>query len=374
MTRLASQFLLLVQVSDVRRHPLAYLAISSVAAILVFSISVGLSALLIGREHLDILGRDNVILLLREGAATESESSLSQGVIDEVRSAVPKFGSGCAIHPELVVVSVDNAGNFAVMRGLYESPRRADRTSSSGGSLRITLGNGTAYLGVGVLPDGSPAPRFYELAGVRWRVTGTYSTGGAMLDTEALVDAPSLSYRYHLQSPANSIRLICTKLDRRALVNGLSELTQARLTQQTEKHYFKTQSGDIKRLQLVLAGVCGTMLLLSCLAGLCSVSWLSRERHASEQMTLTAIGFSKNAVSFVGLVRDIIVTSAGMIAGVICAALALPNLQFAISVGGDRIRFTGELRIVAAVVALTLAYICVASSSLLVRRSRTTIR
>lgn len=295
---------------------------------LVVGVLLGFMAMASGfRATLDGAGSDDVVIMLRGGAMTEMNSTVSR---DEVRllEAAPGIAASAGGDPLI------SSELYVVADGL----RRASQTranialrgiSPSGPQLRaqFSLVDGRMFEpGAGELVVGQSVQREFDGFGLgetvrlgnnNWTVVGVFSTGGSVFDSEVWTDLGVVQNLYQRGSGVQTVRARLTSPEAiTPLRDYVANEPRLNLEVLSERDYFARSAGGTTNLIMVLGWPLAIAMAIGALAGAWNAMYASVDARTRELATLRAIGFGGFPAFIAAMAESFVLALIGGLAGV----------------------------------------------------------
>ncbi|KWR90756.1 ABC transporter permease [Cupriavidus sp. IDO] len=287
------------------------------------------------RKTLVTTGEHDNLVVIRKGAETEVQSSISrdQASIMEMHPAVAMSGAGRPLASKEAVVLISlvktatSQPSNVVIRGI--SPLGLDLRPQvklvagrmfRPGSAEIIVGSGIAkgFSGVRI-------GEHLRFAQRDWTVVGHFDAGGSGFDSEIWGDVDQLMQSFRRTAYSSMVvRLAQTNLfDRfRADIDVDPRLAN---DAKREQAFYSDQSKALSTFINILGFTLSTIFSIAAMIGAMITMYASVANRVAEIGTLRALGFKRVNVLAAFLVEAALLGLAGGIAGLACAAL----MQFA---------------------------------------------
>ncbi len=322
------------------RTGLTMLGIAAVVAVFVAMVGLGRG---MSASFAKTGSADNLVVL-QKGAFSQSLSSLPKNSSDVIRyvSHVKARGERILASPELVIepwvtapakrepIFMAARGVSPVFFDVADTLRTVEGATGLSGN-RVLLGRG-AQQKLGGVRMGDSIGMFGE----RWRVAGSFETGGTNLEFEILADLNDLMraanreeyscFTLKLDSPVNADRTISLlESDRRVLVTAVRE----------QEYY--ASSGKVYGVVADVGLLISLIVTFGAVFGGMNTMYTAVAGRMREIGTLRAIGFSRPSILASFLVESLLISVTGGVVGIALGCLA-HGLR--ISIGTANIRFT----------------------------------
>jgi putative ABC transport system permease protein len=273
-------------------------------------------------------GSDRNIIVLRRGATTEADSSLTLEQFDALKflTGIRRDAQGNPLSsPEFVLQilmpDADGALDNLPVRGLlpaglavHENVRVVSGRRFTPGLSEVIVGRSTVgrYRGCSL---GSTL-RFGRRT---WQVVGVFEAGGSSFESEVWTDVHSLQEDSNHGSMYSSVRLaLAPGADARALAHRIENDPRIDLQAETETEYYRAQSaiaGQLRALGLLVAGIMG----MGAVFGAMNTMYASVSARTAEIGTLRALGFDPRAILTSFILESLVLAVAAGTVGVLMA-------------------------------------------------------
>ena len=295
--------------------------IGGVVAVLVsvLAMATGLS------DTLNSSGKDDRAIVLRDGALTESLSSVSREatLAIETAPAIAVDADGARlISPEVVV-------NVNVPR-IDTGIRRAIPVRGLTGMWRavrpeIDLLEGRYFeTGLHEVVVGKMAHQQFRgldvgdtvsFHGADWSVVGVFASNGDAHETELLTDAATLMSASN-RTVFSAVTVVLADADRLGeFEEALEANPQLKVDVRRESEYYEGQSEFISQLLFLVAYVVGSIMALGALFGALNTMYTAVSARTVEIATLRAVGFGASSVVVSVLIEALALALIGALAG-----------------------------------------------------------
>jgi ABC-type lipoprotein release transport system permease subunit len=298
-----------------------------VAVVAVFSWMAGFYSAL--NDSLSLASDPRKLIVLKPGATAESNSAIAKADRDKLTQlteiAVDPATGDALISPEMLVqVSLprirDNGATFAnvAVRGVTEMALKVHPNVKLDGAMfstsapQVIVGRALmkqfAGLAIGdMVPLGSGGNRAYE-------VVGTFSAGGATMQSEIWGYLPSLkdSYRREMDSSL-SVRLT-DGADTGAIIRKIGD-APFELAAQTETEYWDAQVAMVRVYLFILAFIIGIMAIAAVFS-IANTMYAMVAGRTRELAMLRTIGFSGRQMLFGIVIESVMLTLPAALLGV----------------------------------------------------------
>lgn len=311
----------------------AVVGIGGVVAVMVavLSISEGF------RAAMELSGRDDVGIVLRGGSSDELSSGLAY---DGVRHALDAPGivngpDGPLASPELyVIVDVPMRGSGSKanvpLRGVGANAFgiRRDFAMVAGSPFRRGLNEVIVGQGAASQFDGLAIGDVVRFGRTPWTVTGIFSDGGSVSESEIWTDATVLQGAYNRGTSFQSVRVrLPGPGQTEAIARHLQADPRFNMTIRTEREFLKGQSGVliaiVETLGLMIAALMGVGAVFAAL----NTMYAAVAARTREIATLRALGFGAMPVVASVLAEALLLGLLGGLLGGVLAYFAFNGFQ-----------------------------------------------
>ncbi|HYF35487.1 MAG TPA: ABC transporter permease [Prosthecobacter sp.] len=310
----------------------AAMGIAGVVAVL-----VGVLAIAEGfRKAMTSAGFPDVAIVLRTGADNELTSGLSRDEVRVIRDApgVLRGTEGPVLSGELFVIislpkrttgtdanvplrGVENAayevrGNIEMVEGRRFEP----------GKNEIIVGTGAARSFAGL-----ETGKQIRIGQNTWTVTGVFTAGGGVAESEIWCDAAVLMPAYQREG----FQAVYARLDSpvafREFKDNLTQNPQLKVKTSTLKDFYAEQSSMLTEFITNVGSFIAGMMALGALFGALNTMYGAVSSRTREIATLRALGFSGGPVVLSVLAESIVLSVVGGSVGAVAAYLAFDGFQ-----------------------------------------------
>jgi putative ABC transport system permease protein len=299
----------------------------------VVAVFVGVLSIAQGfRSAVTSTGRDDIAIVLRDGAPNEMSSGIGRdeariikdapGVAREndgaVASAelfviidVPKRSSGTdanvpfrGVQPAATAVR----GSVKIMRGRMFEPGRNEVIAGAAAAREF------AGLDVG---------KTIKLGRTEWNVVGVFTAGGGVAESELWTDAPVLQAAYQRGDSYQSVYTKLASADKfREFKDALTSNPQIKVKVVRQAEFYADQSTMTTNFITGLGTVIALMMALGALLGALNTMYNAVASRGREIATLRALGFGAAPVVCSVMIESLALALAGGIVGGLGAYLA----------------------------------------------------
>ncbi len=286
---------------------------------------------------LERTGSSSVAIVMREGAQSELNSSVSMEDVRLIEKALAAQDVNIDTNMSaetLVIVGVDkktdNTEVNVPFRGvqnsslnIHDQVKIVEGRSFIFGLNEVIVGRGASsqYTGLAVGDE-------VQWGKYTWKVVGIFEAGGGVYESEIWTDVKVLQSAYQRENIYQSVYVqLEAGFDLASLEELLKQEKRLKVFAQLESVYFSEQSKSLS----MLITVAGFIIILVMGAGAVFGGITTMEAIVSartiEIATLRAIGFNREAVLFAILCESILIAIAGSVIGAIAAYLIMNGVQ-----------------------------------------------
>jgi putative ABC transport system permease protein len=273
------------------------IGIAGVVAVLVSVLALGTGF----RHTLADSGRADRVIILRGGSDAELNSNLTRTDVDTIESAagLAKDGGGKALlSTELVTVvnipKIDTGTDANVTLrgvGLKLAEVRPELTIVSGRMFRpavreLIVGVGAARQFRG-LKEGS----VLHLRNADWIVTGTFTSGGDVHESELLADADTVGSSIERAGYSSAVALLSDAGKFTAFKDALTTDPRLKVDVQREPDYYAAQSKQLTKTINIVGNTVAVIMAIGAMFGALNSMFSAVAARGMEIATLRAIGF-----------------------------------------------------------------------------------
>ena len=314
-----------------RRKGSAIAAAAGIAGVV--TVFVGVLSIAQGfRRAVTATGRDDIAIVLRDGAPNEMSSGLSR---DDARLIKDAPG-----------VARDNgvAGASAELFVIIDVPKRSTGTDANvpfrGVEATATTVRGNMRIGQGRMFErgrneviaGATAAREFagldvgrtiKLGKTEWNVVGVFSAGGGVAESELWTDSTVLQQAYQRGESYQSVYAKLVSADKfQEFKDALTTNPQLKVKVVRQTEFYAEQSTDTTNFITTLGTVVALMMALGALFGALNTMYNAVAARGREIATLRALGFGAAPVVCSVLIESLALALAGGIIGGLAAYLA----------------------------------------------------
>lgn len=292
----------------------------------VVGVFVGVLSIAQGFHHAaTATGRDDIAIVLREGANDEMSSVLSREdtrLVKDSPGVAHEQGAALASAELFVIIDVPkrSSGTDANVpfRGV-ESAAPAVR-----GDVKIVEGRmfepGRNEIIVGVAAArefaGLDVGKTIQLSKTAWHVVGLFSAGGGAAESELWTDTTGLQAAYQR---GDSYQSVCVRLETpgkfREFKDALTSNPQLKVKALRQAEFYADQSTLTTAFITVIGTIIACMMALGALLGALNTMYNAVAARSREIATLRALGFGSAPVVCSVLMESLVLALAGGIVG-----------------------------------------------------------
>jgi putative ABC transport system permease protein len=314
-----------------RRKGAAIAAMFGIAGVV--AVFVGVLSIAQGfRRAVTAAGRNDVAVVLRDGANNEMSSGLSRDDVRTIQDApgVARVDAGPLASGELfVIIDVPKRSSGTVAN----VPFRGVQASAPAvrGNLKLIRGR-MFQSGRNELVAGAAAAREFaglevghtlKLGRAEWSVVGVFTAGGGMAESELWTDATVLQQAYQRGDTYQSVyaRLVSPGAFQ-SFKDALTSNPQLKVKALREAEFYADQSTLTTDFITGLGTVIAAMMALGALLGALNTMYNAVASRGREIATLRALGFGAAPVVCSVLMESLVLALVGGILGGLVAYLA----------------------------------------------------
>ncbi|RDS82765.1 ABC transporter permease [Dyella monticola] len=283
-------------------------------------------------------GDDATAIILKQGARTEADSSLSRDVVSRIVSAdgVARTASGEGVaSQELAITAEDLKGRHLHVRGVSALANLVYASSHliEGRMFRSGVHELVAGANLSGQFDGDPIGATVTINGEPWRIVGVLRSGDAH-DAELWGDSVTLASAFG----RNDYQDVVVRLNG---AQGLSTLTawaraNSRLNLEVDstRHFYASQSKVFTQVIRIFSVCIAILLGLGAFFAVLNTMFTVAEERMCEMSTLRAIGFSSIGVVVAFCIEGALLALAGGVMTVGFVWLALSGHVFSTAGAG----------------------------------------
>jgi putative ABC transport system permease protein len=301
------------------------IGIAGVVAVLVSVLAMGA-----GFKHtLADSGRDDRVIILRGGSDAELSSNLTRTDIATISNApgLAKDADGKALlSSELVTVvnvpKMDTGTDANVtMRGvgLKIAEVRPELKIVSGKMFRPAVRELIAGAGAAKQFRGLTVGSVLRLRSADWTVTGIFSSGGDVHESELLADVDTVASSIERNGYSSAVGLLSSAAAFTAFKDSLTSDPQLKVDVQREREYYAKQSAGLTKTINIVGTTVAVIMAIGAMFGALNTMYSAVAARGLEIATLRAIGFGAFPVLFGVIIESLLLSLLG---GAIGAALA----------------------------------------------------
>ncbi len=313
-----------------RKGPAATAAIGIAGVVAVF---VGVLSIAQGfRQAVTAAGRDDIAIVLREGANNEMSSGISRDearIIKDAPGVARENGDAVASAELFVIIDVPkrSTGTDANVpfRGVEPGafPVRGDVKILAG--RMFERGRNEVIAGVAAAREfaGLDVGNTLKLGKAEWHVVGLFSAGGGMGESELWTDTTVLQEAYQRGDSYQSVYVrLETPGKFQAFKDALTSNPQLKVKVERQAEFYAEQSELTTGFITGIGTVIALMMALGALLGALNTMYNAVASRGREIATLRALGFGATPVVCSVLIESLVLALAGGVIGGLGAYLA----------------------------------------------------
>ena len=311
-----------------RRKGSALAAASGIAGVV--AVFVGVLSIAQGfRRAVTQTGRDDIAIILRDGANNEMSSGLGRDEVRIVKDApgvARENGAALASAELFVIINLPkrSSGTDAnvPLRGVEEAAFRVRDNLKIVQGRSFERGKNEIVAGVGAAQEfaGLGIGNKLRVGRNEWTVVGAFSAAGAASESEIWTDATGLQDAYHR---GNSFQSVYAKLASPAAFQQFKDAltSDPRLSVKVlrQSDYYAEQSTMVTTLITTLGVIIAGLMAVGAIFGALNTMYNSVSARTREIATLRALGFGGGAVIISVLLESLAIALVG---GAVGAAVA----------------------------------------------------
>ncbi len=300
---------------------LAALGIALVVMVMIWVLALGQGF----RGALVGTGRPDRALLMRGGATSEVQSSVSREVADIVRvmpEILPGTDGRPLASPELVIIanlpkasdgSPANVSVRGVSQAVFEMRPELQLVTGrrfAPGTTEIMVG---APLG-GRLRNCGVGQKLH-FANQDWEIVGQFATGGSGFESEIWGDVETMIPAFERDGYQSMTVQLRSAADLAALETRIGADPRLNLKVQSELAYYEAQSSGFTSFIRGIGVVIAVLMSFGAMAGALNTMFAAVNARTREIGTLLALGFSRWSVLVAFVVESVLLSIAGGVLG-----------------------------------------------------------
>jgi putative ABC transport system permease protein len=314
-----------------RRKGSAIAAIFGIAGVV--AVFVGVLSIAQGfRRAVTSTGRDDIAIVLRDGAANEMSSGLGRTetrLVKDAPGVARENGSALASAELFVIIDVPkrSTGTDANV------PFRGVETTASAvrGNVKITEGHmfepgrNEVIAGVSAAREfaGLEVGKILKLGKTEWNVVGLFSAGGGAAESELWADITVLQQAYQRGDSYQSVSVKLVSAEKfQEFKDALTSNPQIKVKVMRQAEFYADQSTMTTNFITGLGTVIALMMALGALLGALNTMYNAVASRGREIATLRALGFGASPVVCSVLIESLALALTGGIIGGLGAYLA----------------------------------------------------
>ena len=334
----------------------------------VVAVLVSMLAMSAGFHHtLADTGRADRVVILRGGSDVELNSNLTRAEIDTIGNApgLQKDAHGAALlSNELVTVAnipkIDTGSDSNVtLRGV--GPKllevRPELRLVDGRMFRPAVRELIVGVGAARQFRGLTTGSVLRLRNADWTVTGIFTSGGDIHESELLADVETVGSAVERTGYSSAVGLLESAAAFDAFHDALTADPRLKVDVRREPDYYAAQSKDLANTINVVGNTVAVIMAIGAMFGALNSMYSAVAARALEIATLRAIGFGALPVLLSVMIESLALSLVG---GALGAALAWAvfNGHSVATLGGAFAQVVFQLRVTPALLATGIAWAC----------------
>ncbi len=269
--------------------------------------------------------RDDLAIVMRSGSVSESMSVLQRSEVQVVEEApgVARGASGPLVSPEMFVI-IDRrklgTGTEAnvPLRGVASGVLEVRDTVEIVAGRMFEPGRNEVIVGVAAVEsfEGLEVGDRIDVGAVDWEVTGHFTVGGGVSDSEIWTDSRILADVYQRGNSSNSVLVRLTDAEAfEEFRDFLEEDPRLSVTTMTESRYLAQQSRAMEAIITTLGWIVVAMMAVGAIFAALNTMYAAVSSRAREIATLRALGFARVPVVFSVMVESLLFALVGAALG-----------------------------------------------------------
>jgi putative ABC transport system permease protein len=325
-----------------QRYASALIDVFGVACVV--AVFVGLFSVVASYQTLLVSGSDDsVLMVMKNGAEVENESSLTQVEAAAIATDASAADAGVIISPEssrLISVKRPQNHDFVTVAlrgaGPSASPLRAGMRLVAGrmfqsGRYELIVGEASQQQFASLRLGGS-----LHLADTDWRIVGVFKSTASGVESEVWADLGALQSAYKTGSRLSTVRL---KPSSEAAAAGIRTRLRADpnlgIAVQREQEYFQGSIDGLFRTMRFFAYPVLLVMAIGAVFAAVNTMYGAVDARTREIGVLRSIGFDAVPVGIGTLIESVLLSVLGGAVGVLVIRLALNGLQTNTNFLGD---------------------------------------
>lgn len=299
----------------------------------VVAVFVGVLSIAQGFQHaVTATGRNDIAIVLRDGANNEMSSGLSHEdarIIKDAPGVARENGTAVASAELFVIIDVPKRSTGTDANVPFRGVEAAGETVR--GDIKILAGRmfergrNEVIVGVSAAREfaGLDVGKTIKLGRTEWSVVGMFSAGGGVGESEMWTDATVLQDTYQR---GDSYQSVYVKLETpgkfQEFKDALTTNPQLKVKVQRQAEFYSEQSSMTTNFISIIGTVIALMMALGALLGALNTMYNAVSSRSREIATLRALGFGAAPVICSVLMESLVLALAGGIIGGLGAYLA----------------------------------------------------
>jgi putative ABC transport system permease protein len=314
-----------------RRKGSAIAAIFGIAGVV--AVFVGVLSIAQGfRRAVTSTGRDDIAIVLRDGAANEMSSGLGRTetrLVKDAPGVARENGSALASAELFVIIDVPKRSTGTDANVPFRGVEVAAPTVR--GNLKITEGRmfepgrNEVIAGVSAAREfaGLEVGKILKLGKTEWNVVGLFSAGGGAAESELWADITVLQQAYQRGDSYQSVSVKLVSAEKfQEFKDALTSNPQIKVKVMRQAEFYADQSTMTTNFITGLGTVIALMMALGALLGALNTMYNAVASRGREIATLRALGFGASPVVCSVLIESLALALTGGIIGGLGAYLA----------------------------------------------------
>jgi len=335
----------------------------------VVAVLVSVLAMSVGFRHtLADGGRDDRAIVLRGGSDAELNSNLTRSDIDIISNApglAKDAGGKALLSSELVTVvnvpKVDTGTDANVTLrgvGLKLTEVRPELRIVSGRMFHPAVRELIAGAGAVKQFRGLSVGSVLRLRNAEWTVTGIFTSGGDVHESELLADADTVGSSVERNGYSSSIVRLNSPADFSTFKDALTTDPQLKVDVQRERDYYAAQSKQLTQMINVVGNTVAVIMAIGAMFGALNSMYSAVAARGLEIATLRAIGFGAFPILMSVIMEAVLLSLLG---GVIGASLAwlFFNGHSVSTLGGAFAQIVFQLTVTRTLIITGIVWACV---------------
>jgi putative ABC transport system permease protein len=335
----------------------------------VVAVLVSVLAMATGFHHtMADSGRADRVIVLRGGSDAELNSNLTRSDIDTIANApglAKDAGGKALLSPEVITVvnlpKIDTGSDSNVtLRGVGLSLQqvRPELKIVAGRMFRPAVRELIAGAGAAKQFRGLAPGSVLHLRNVDWTVTGVFTTGGDVHESELLADVDTVRSAIERSGYSSAVGLLTSAGEFAAFKDALTTDPQLKVDVEREPEYYAAQSKQLTRLITVVGNMVAVIMAIGAGFGALNSMYAAVDTRTLEIATLRAIGFGALPVLLSVMLEALALSLLG---GVLGAAIAwwFFNGHTVATLGGAFAQIVFQVTVTTSLMVTGLVWACV---------------